>query len=148
MMLKINTIGQTNGQTAIELLIGLTILSMVFIGILTLTIRSLQLSEASANRQRAIFLAKEGLEKARRLRTSSSWSSFYSIANTSSTIDNSQFTRTCANTLTANPNQCIPIENIVIKVTKAVSETNKQSPKFGKISGMIDEDGTFFFIKK
>lgn len=82
--------------------------------------------------------------KATRFKSSQVFSSAgYELA-----IDNSQFTRTFANTLSANPNQCIPIENIVIKVTKAVAETNKQSPKFGKISGMIDEDGTFFFIKK
>lgn len=82
--------------------------------------------------------------KATRFKSSQVFSSAgYELA-----IDNSQFTRTFANTLSVNPNQCIPIENIVIKVTKAVTETNKQTPKFGKISGMIDEDGTFFFIRK
>jgi len=62
--------------------------------------------------------------------------------------DNSQFTKTFANSLKYNPNDCIPIENIVIKVTEAVSETGLQKPKFGKIAGLEDEDGTFFFIKK
>ncbi len=63
-------------------------------------------------------------------------------------IDNSQFTKTFANSLKFNKNSCIPIESIVMKVTSAVKQNNKQSPKFGKIQGLEDEDGTFFFIKK
>jgi tetratricopeptide (TPR) repeat protein len=62
--------------------------------------------------------------------------------------DISQFTKTFANLLASNPNACIPIENIVTKVTSVVSQSNKQKPKFGKISGLTDEDGTFFFIAK
>jgi uncharacterized caspase-like protein len=62
--------------------------------------------------------------------------------------DISQFTKTFANLLASNPNACIPIESIVLKVTTAVSQNNKQKPKFGKISGLTDEDGTFFFIAK
>ena len=63
--------------------------------------------------------------------------------------DNSQFTKTFANTLSSNPNSCIPIETIVSKVKTAVSKGGaKQSPKFGKIEGLEDENGTFFFIKK
>ncbi len=63
-------------------------------------------------------------------------------------LDNSQFTKTFANMLSNNPNSCIPIESIVIKVTQAVSANNQQSPKFGKIAGLSDENGTFFFISK
>jgi hypothetical protein len=63
--------------------------------------------------------------------------------------DNSQFTKTFANTLSSNPNSCIPIETIVSKVKTAVSKGGtKQKPKFGKIAGLEDENGTFFFIKK
>ena len=62
--------------------------------------------------------------------------------------DKSQFTQTFSNTLKYNPDDCIAIENIVLKVTKAVSETGSQKPRFGKIAGLEDEDGTFFFIKK
>lgn len=63
--------------------------------------------------------------------------------------DNSQFTKTFANTLSSNPNSCIPIETIVSKVKSAVSKGGtKQKPKFGKIAGLEDENGTFFFIKK
>lgn len=63
--------------------------------------------------------------------------------------DNSQFTKTFANTLSSNPNSCIPIETIVTKVSSAVQKSGaKQKPKFGKIAGLEDENGTFFFIKK
>jgi tetratricopeptide (TPR) repeat protein len=63
-------------------------------------------------------------------------------------VDNSQFTQTFANTLINNPNACIPIETIVNKVSTAVSNNNQQKPKFGKIPGFQDENGTFFFIAK
>ncbi len=62
--------------------------------------------------------------------------------------DNSQFTRTFANTLRNNPNACLPIENIVSKVTVAVAKDGMQKPQFGKIDGLEDEGGTFFFIAK
>ena len=62
--------------------------------------------------------------------------------------DNSQFTKTFANSLIHNPNTCIPIESIVEKVTKAVEQKNQQKPQFGKIDGLADENGTFFFIRK
>ncbi len=63
-------------------------------------------------------------------------------------IDESQFTRTFANTLSNNSSSCIPIESIVSKVTLAVVRNNQQKPKFGKIEGLKDENGTFFFISK
>ncbi|MBN2213890.1 MAG: tetratricopeptide repeat protein [Bacteroidales bacterium] len=82
--------------------------------------------------------------EATRLKSSQVFSSAgYELA-----IDNSQFTRTFANTLANNPNTCIPIESIVSKVTTAVTKNNQQKPKFGKITGLEDEDGTFFFISK
>ncbi len=63
-------------------------------------------------------------------------------------VDNSQFTRTFANILANNPDACLPIESIVQKVTDAVAINNQQKPQFGKIAGLEDEDGTFFFIAK
>lgn len=62
--------------------------------------------------------------------------------------DDSQFTRTFANTLQGNPNACLPIEDIVKQVKLAVTNVEGQTPKFGKITGMTDENGTFFFIAK
>jgi tetratricopeptide (TPR) repeat protein len=63
-------------------------------------------------------------------------------------VDESQFTRTFATALTNNPNACLPIEEIVTKVADAVSANTKQKPRFGTITGLKDEDGTFFFIAK
>jgi len=82
--------------------------------------------------------------QATRLKSSQVFSSTgYELA-----VDNSQFTRTFASALANNPNACIPIENIVTTVTIAVTKNNQQKPKFGKIAGLEDENGTFFFMIK
>lgn len=75
-------------------------------------------------------------------------SQVFSSAGYELAVDNSQFTRTFAGTLEANPNACIPIDDIVERVTTAVTSNNQQKPKFGKIAGLEDEGGTFFFIQK
>ncbi len=75
-------------------------------------------------------------------------SQVFSSAGYELAVDNSQFTRTFANTLANNPNACLPIENVVSQVTVAVAQNNQQRPKFGKIAGLEDENGTFFFILK
>jgi len=62
--------------------------------------------------------------------------------------DNSKFTATFANTLLNNKNACIPIETVVKSVTAAVTTENGQKPKFGRIQGLEDMNGTFFFISK
>jgi tetratricopeptide (TPR) repeat protein len=75
-------------------------------------------------------------------------SQVFSSAGYELAVDNSQFTRTFANTLANNPDACIPIENIVKKVSIAVANNKQQKPQFGKIAGLEDEDGTFFFMSK
>jgi tetratricopeptide (TPR) repeat protein len=75
-------------------------------------------------------------------------SQVFSSAGYELAADNSQFTRTFANSLANNPNACLPIENIVKKVTSAVEQSHQQKPEFGKIDGLEDEDGTFFFISR
>jgi tetratricopeptide (TPR) repeat protein len=75
-------------------------------------------------------------------------SQVFSSAGYELAVDNSQFTRTFATALSNNPNACIPIEEIVAKVSSAVGSNNQQKPKFGKITGLKDEDGTFFFIAR
>lgn len=60
----------------------------------------------------------------------------------------SVFTRTFATLLTHNINPCLPVENIVNQLIMAASRNNQPIPRFGKITGMQDEGGTFFFIKK
>jgi tetratricopeptide (TPR) repeat protein len=62
--------------------------------------------------------------------------------------DNSQFTKTFSAALNNNVDPCLPIEKIVKKVNTAVTAAGNQSPKFGKIKDLVDEGGTFFFIKK
>jgi tetratricopeptide (TPR) repeat protein len=63
-------------------------------------------------------------------------------------VDNSKFAATFANTLINNKNACIPIETIVKSVTAAVTTDKGQKPKFGRIQGLEDMLGTFFFISK
>lgn len=63
--------------------------------------------------------------------------------------DNSKFAATFANTLMNNKNACIPIETVVKSVTAVIASDNKgQKPKFGRIQGLEDMLGTFFFITK
>lgn len=62
--------------------------------------------------------------------------------------DQSQFTRTFASVLANNPNACLPVETVVTKVTESVKQTSSQEPRFGKIPGLTDEGGTFFFMAK
>jgi tetratricopeptide (TPR) repeat protein len=75
-------------------------------------------------------------------------SQVFSSAGSELAADNSPFTKTFAKSLDYNTNSCIAIDNIVISVTESIGQAGKQSPKFGKIAGLDDEDGTFFFIKK
>jgi tetratricopeptide (TPR) repeat protein len=75
-------------------------------------------------------------------------SQVFSSAGYELAVDDSQFTRTFAAALSNNPNACIPIDDIVAKVSAAVKGNNQQVPKFGKITGLKDEDGTFFFVAK
>jgi len=75
-------------------------------------------------------------------------SQVFSSAGYELATDNSQFTRTFANSLVNNSDYCIPIEQIVLNVGDAVSNENQQKPQFGNISGLEDENGTFFFIKR
>ena len=75
-------------------------------------------------------------------------SQVFSSAGYELAVDDSQFTRTFATALSNNPNACMPIEEIVVKVSSAVGSSNQQKPKFGRITGLKDEDGTFFFIAR
>jgi len=75
-------------------------------------------------------------------------SQVFSSAGNELASDNSQFTKTFANTLIHNPNSCLPIGSIVQKVKSAVAKNKQQEPQFGKIAGLPDENGTFFFMRK
>ena len=63
-------------------------------------------------------------------------------------VDESPFTPVFYYTLLNNTRACISIEEIVAKVKVAVGSNNQQKPQFGKIAGLKDEGGTFFFITK
>ncbi len=75
-------------------------------------------------------------------------SQVYSSAGYELAQDYSKFTKAIANLLASNPNACIPIESIVLKVNSSLPQDSQQKPKFGKIAGLADEDGTFFFIAR
>jgi len=62
--------------------------------------------------------------------------------------DNSTFAKSFSNVLKFAPDHCISIDKITEKVISSVSSSQKQKPKFGLISGLEHQDGTFFFIKK
>ena len=40
------------------------------------------------------------------------------------------------------------IEAVVLKVMEVMDSNTRQQPLFGKIKGMEDENGTFFFVPK
>lgn len=75
-------------------------------------------------------------------------SQVFSSAGEQLALDNSQFTQTFYNMLMNNPNACLPIEEIVKRVNDVHLNANIPRPRFGKITGLRDEDGTFFFIAK
>ncbi|HCC70914.1 MAG TPA: hypothetical protein DEQ09_07180 [Bacteroidales bacterium] len=75
-------------------------------------------------------------------------SQVFSSADRELASDDSQFTRTFANTLEGCDKACISIEEIVASVSVAVKNEDRQTPRFGRITGLEDENGTFFFIAK
>jgi tetratricopeptide (TPR) repeat protein len=75
-------------------------------------------------------------------------SQVFSSAGYETASDNSGFTKAFATTLMDNTDACLPIETIADKVTQEVSQHYRQKPLFGKITGLDDENGTFFFISK
>jgi uncharacterized caspase-like protein len=75
-------------------------------------------------------------------------SQVYSSSGYELALDNSQFTIAFAGALANNSNTCLPIETIVSKVNTELVKSNQRKPKFGRIEGLEDENGTFFFIEK
>lgn len=60
--------------------------------------------------------------------------------------DNSLFTRAFANALFNNEDDCATIDDIAKRVNIIMQNSSLQKPEFGRISGIEDELGTFFFI--
>ena len=62
--------------------------------------------------------------------------------------DNSLFTRAFANTLLNNEDDCVTIDDIAKRVSIVLRNSSHQSPEFGRITGLEDDLGTFFFITR
>jgi len=62
--------------------------------------------------------------------------------------DNSLFTQSFVNTLLNNDDDCVSIDAIAKRVQLTVGGNSAQKPEFGRISGIKDELGTFFFMTR
>lgn len=62
--------------------------------------------------------------------------------------DNSLFTRAFANALLNNEDDCSSINDIAKRISLIMQNSSSQKPEFGRISGIDDEMGTFFFITR
>lgn len=69
-------------------------------------------------------------------------------SNTEPAMDNSLFTKTFINSLANNPADCIPIDAIAERISITMYKHTAQKPVFGRISGLEDKSGTFFFMRK
>ncbi|MBN2484485.1 MAG: tetratricopeptide repeat protein [Bacteroidales bacterium] len=63
-------------------------------------------------------------------------------------LDNTLFAQTFTNSLLNNPADCIPIDAIAERVSLVMQKNTVQKPVFGRISGLENNNGTFFFIRK
>jgi tetratricopeptide (TPR) repeat protein len=62
--------------------------------------------------------------------------------------DNSLFTRSFANALLNNEDDCASIDDIAKRVSLIMQSSSSQKPEFGRIKGIEDEWGSFFFISR
>ncbi|HRG59959.1 MAG TPA: caspase family protein [Bacteroidia bacterium] len=62
--------------------------------------------------------------------------------------DKSGFAKVIANSLQNNSNQCLSINKIAERVLNIIGNNTQQSPRFGRIKNIEDENGTYFFIRK
>jgi len=62
--------------------------------------------------------------------------------------DNSVFCETFADLLNTNPDDCIPMSEIVKSVSLVVEKRQSQRCKYGKIKDIINNTGSFYFIKR
>jgi hypothetical protein len=63
-------------------------------------------------------------------------------------LDNSLFTELFVGALKNNPANCIPIDAIAEQISLVMYKNTSQKPVFGKITGLEDNNGTFFFIRR
>jgi hypothetical protein len=72
----------------------------------------------------------------------------FTSSNKEQSSDNSLFTQAFVNVLNNSKDDCISAETVALKVMNVVKQNQRQVPKFGKIKGLDDEEGSFYFIKK
>lgn len=72
----------------------------------------------------------------------------FTSSNKEQSSDNSLFTQAFVNVLNNAKESCLSAETIAFKVMNVVKQNQRQVPKFGKIKGLDDENGSFYFIKK
>jgi hypothetical protein len=80
--------------------------------------------------------------------TSKKSAQVFTSSGTGNAFDNSLFASSFGNSLLNNENDCISIEEIVKRVTIIMQSNTMQIPEFGKIVGLDDQQGTFFFISR
>ena len=69
-------------------------------------------------------------------------------SNTEAASDNSLFTKAFVNTLQNNIDYCISIDKVAQNISIILNKNSTQKPVFGKIMGLDDQDGTFFFVTR
>lgn len=82
------------------------------------------------------------------LLTSKKSAQVISSSGSGSASDNSLFAQSFSNSLLNNENDCLSIDEIAKKVTIIMQANTYQNPEFGRISGLEDQSGTFFFIAR
>ncbi|NMC35909.1 hypothetical protein GYA49_02585 [Candidatus Beckwithbacteria bacterium] len=69
-------VNKQRGQTIIELLIAITVITMVFITLALMSTKSVQMSDLAQNRQSATYLAKKEIELVRKMKNTQTWEQF------------------------------------------------------------------------
>jgi len=75
-------------------------------------------------------------------------SQVFTSAGNETAIDNSGFSTSFASSLRNSTSYCLPVESVVKEVADYLEQNSSQKSVFGKIAGLSDEGGTFFFIRK
>lgn len=110
-----------SGQGLIELIVGISLVSVALISAVLLTTRSIQNSDVSRKQQEALALAKKSSEMIRKMRTDMLWSDFVNI-------DSDEFAATLDNASADNPYKIILPDGFV----RSMDIANIGNPSVGK----------------
>jgi tetratricopeptide (TPR) repeat protein len=72
----------------------------------------------------------------------------FTSAGTEKAYDNSLFARSFSNALLNNDDDCMTIDELAKRIIIILQANSSQVPEFGRIAGLNDEQGTFFFISR